>query len=204
MSDLYLTIYTNDEQTAVPVVVERSIGNQLYQLSADVPRYKQPDLQVFLMRYGNHISCIIENDVIFHNEDVHRSEYWDSTRRTFNLERISQIVSLYFARTRSKNMLDMLMKHGPVLRKCSEDAWRFVSFQDQALGRFVGGIVIQRSTADDTGFRLVLQVDNKVVHESPWRTTPFTADEIPLFLKGFDAVSQYEAFEDEDENDDDY
>lgn len=200
MSDLYLTIYTSHgDDTRIPVVVERSISNQLYQLSAE---FSSSLIQVFLMRYGDRISLIIEKDVIFHDENVHRSEYWDSTRRTFNLERISQLASLYYARRQSKNMFDMLMKHGLVIQRCKEDAWKFVSFQDQALGRFVGGIVIQRSTADDTGFRLVLKVDNKVVHESPWRTTPFTADEIPLFLKGFDAVSQYEAFDEEDGDDD--
>lgn len=200
MSDLYLTIYTSHgDDTRIPVVVERSISNQLYQLSAE---FSSSLIQVFLMRYGDRISLIIEKDVIFHDENVHRSEYWDSTRRTFNLERISQLASLYYARKQSKNMFDMLMKHGLVIQRCKEDAWKFVSFQDQALGRFVGGIVIQRSTADDTGFRLVLKVDNKVVHESPWRTTPFTADEIPLFLKGFDAVSQYEAFDEEDGDDD--
>ena len=200
MSDLYLTIYTSHgDDTRIPVVVERSISNQLYQLSAE---FSSSLIQVFLMRYGDRISLIIEKDVIFHDENVHRSEYWDSTRRTFNLERISQLASLYYARRQSKNMFDMLMKHGLVIQRCKEDAWKFISFHEQALGRFVGGIVIQRSTADDTGFRLVLKVDNKVVHESPWRTTPFTADEIPLFLKGFDAVSQYEAFDEEDGDDD--
>ena len=200
MSDLYLTIYTSHgDDTRVPVVVERSISNQLYQLSAE---FSSSLIQVFLMRYGDRISLIIEKDVIFHDENVHRSEYWDSTRRTFNLQRISQLASLYYARRQSKNMFDMLMKHGLVIQRCKEDAWKFISFHEQALGRFVGGLVIQRSTTDDTGFRLVLKVDNKVVHESPWRTTPFTADEIPLFLKGFDAVSQYEAFDEEDGDDD--
>jgi hypothetical protein len=167
--------------------------------------YQNRSFQVDFVIYEEKITIAVNEMIVLDNTSYHK--WYSFGNKSYDTTDFNALVTLAVAKQLSGTMLEMIMNHKILLNDTHRFAWKFVEYIDTFIGSILGGMIVQRKLADNSGYQLYFMVKSDIVHQSPWQLTPFTHSDVGLFINNMASVEHFVYIsndDNEEDEDDDY
>lgn len=154
--------------------------------------YQNRSFQVDFVIYEEKITIAVNEMIVLDNTSYHK--WYSFGNKSYDTTDFNALVTLAVAKQLSGNMFEMMTNYKELLgthNKTNKFAWKFVEYIDTFIGSILGGMIVQRKLADNSGYQLYFMVKSDIVHQSPWQLTPFTHSDVGLFINNMASVEDF-------------